>query len=91
MATTNQQVRDLFNNCDLNADYEGGSLPNIDNAKLLRLAAALVYKFPEIFGTVAANVTADQFVVYLYNWLAAFTRSVEREIAEKAVAAPNEW
>ena len=95
MAITGAMLASLFNGCDLNAQYEAGSLPTIGEAKLLRLASYLTKLDPDTFGTVAANVTPDQVVVFIYRWLrdqiVAIEKSDARQAVLDAVADPDEF
>ena len=83
--STPTQFKALFNDCALGANYTAGSLPTIDNVKLLRLASYLTKLDPGTFGTDPAAVTTDMAVVFLYKGLRDQIINIERSDTRQAV------
>ena len=95
MSVTANQLMSLFNDCELGPDFEAGTLPTINAAKLTRLSDYLTKLDPDTFGTDAAAVTPDQFVVLVYNTYTEQIRNIERSTARQtavdAVDEPEEF
>jgi len=72
----------LFNDCELGPDYEPGTLPTINAAKLTRLSEYIAHRLRIDPG----DVTTDHFVAYLYN-----EKRDEIFAFEKGQTAVDEW
>ena len=85
----------MHNDCTVASGGGAGSLPNINAAKLLRLASYLTKRDPDRFGTDPAAVTVDQVVADIYDHYAPSVKSSERDediqAAIDAVDDPEEF